>query len=91
MMMHSRHESMKAMRFIRRLYMPNIIVTDGTIEPGDMVIISWDGPGHLMIGGAKPNTLWHAMKPRITQTGMSFLGDVLRIYRFTDKIKWLRQ
>lgn len=91
MMLHDKKTAMRAMRFIRRLYMPNIIVTDGTIEPGDWLIVGelGGGPGHLMVAGSKPNTLWHALKPGVTQTGMSFFGDIIRIYRAADKEKWL--
>lgn len=91
MAFHTRKAAMKAMRFLRRLYMPNIIVMDGSIEPGDLLIVGpvRGGPGHLMIAGSQPNTLWHALKPGVTQTGMSFFGEIIRIYRFTDKDKWL--
>lgn len=89
--LHSRKTAIEAMLLIRRLYMPNIAVLDGSIEPGDAIVEGpWGGgPGHLLIAGVEPFTLWEATRTGVKHRGMNTYQQIYRVYRQTDKHKWL--
>lgn len=84
---------MRAMRRIRKLYMPNFVVLDGTIEPGDALVVGPrdGGPGHLMIAGVG-GYVWHASGPGgpVVRTGLSTKMRLFRVYRaaLAIKSKW---
>lgn len=88
--LHDPAGAMRAMRRIRRLYMPNRIVEDGSIEPGDALVVGPHngGPGHLMIAGVD-GFLWHASGPPgpVVRTGLSTRQRVFRVYRAAPEIK----
>jgi hypothetical protein len=88
--LHDRKGAMKAMRLLRRTYMPNIIVQDGTVEPGDIVVVGpWTGgPGHALIGGSESNTLWHVNSHMVDRSGLDTGLRIFRIYRALDKHLW---
>lgn len=93
--MHSREQALATIRALRRLYAPNEPVTDGTIEPGDIIVTGHrqGGPGHVMIAGSKRNTLWHCVNEiGVCQTGIGFADGYERIfgvYRFNDRERWI--
>jgi hypothetical protein len=93
--MHSREQAIATMRTLRKLYMPNRLVRDGSIEPGDVIVTgpSNGGPGHVMLGGPERNTLWHCNEGiGVRMTGIGFVDGAQRIfgvYRFTDREKWI--
>jgi len=91
MALHNRKGAFRAMRFIRRLYMPNVIVTDETIEPMDFIITGpiGGGPGHMQLVGTQPNVIWECVQGGVQRTGISSSQIIYRIYRPTDKDTWL--
>lgn len=90
--MHDRRGAFRTMRALRRMYAPNRIVTDWTIEPGDVVVTGdlGAGPGHGMIVGAERNHVWEATSSGVHRTGVGILRAVHRVYRQGDRHLWLR-
>lgn len=92
--MHNRKEASKAMRKIRRSFMPNAIVKDLTVEAGDVIVTSWinGGPGHAMICGN--NALYHCPRKfgKFCKTGLIIPSkqELARIYRYVNKEEWLQ-
>jgi len=94
--LHDRAGAVKAMKFMRRLYEPNLPIEDGVFEPGDILVVSAPdgGPGHAMIVGAEPNTLWHSTGRFVQMTGIGFLWATYHSwkfcggYRMQDREKW---
>lgn len=93
--MHSRELALKTIRTLRQLYAPTMRVTDGIIEPADMIVTGQrqGGPGHIMIAGPERNTIWHCANGiGVRQTGFGLADGYERIfgvYRFTDRERWL--
>jgi hypothetical protein len=69
-------------------------VRDGSLEPGDWVVTgpAGGGPGHAMVVGPRPNTLWHCNRgPGVCWTGIGLaMNDqaIHRVYRFLDRNRW---
>lgn len=92
--LHDRKGAIRTMRHIRKLYPNHEKVTDGIIEPGDVIITGEQdgGPGHAILVGAEENTLWQAMYHGVQRCGLGLIQDyqrVFRIYRFKDKHSWV--
>lgn len=90
--LHSRSGAIRGMLNIKRRF-PCSAVRDKRIQPGDIVVVGppSGGPGHAMLAGWKPNTLWHAQHPRVHMTGLSFIAGeqkVFRVYRLTNRHLW---
>lgn len=65
------------------------------VEPGDLVVVgpASGGPGHLMVVGARPNTMWEADKPAVREVGIQHdpqTRHVKHVYRFADRWRWLK-
>jgi hypothetical protein len=58
-------------------------VTDGWVEPADVLVTGplFGGPGHAMIVGAMPNTVYHATPAGVVRTGVGFVLMGHRVYR----------
>lgn len=90
---HNRAGALAGLRYFMRRY-PNHTEVDGwMVEPGDVLITgpANGGPGHAMIVGPDPETLWQAD----TGVGVHRSRFVLRashrlhaVYRFFDRQKW---
>lgn len=66
------------------------------IEPGDVLIVrvgQKGGPGHVLIAGVNPQTLWHANPGvGVCSTSLRIMGTrVLRAWRPTEKEAWRRR
>lgn len=89
--MHTREGAVSVMRKIRQLYMPNKPIHDGSLEPGDIIVVgpSDGGPGHALIVGHRRNEIWHATNVNVHRTGLQFTTPdyrkVFRVYRPQDK------
>lgn len=60
------------------------------LEPGDVLVLGKEGPTHCLIVGGTKNHFWHSDSPLgVVRTGASFNLPILRLYRVTDKIKWV--
>lgn len=84
----------EALNLIISMY-PNLhkIKNTSFVEPGDFIVVGPinGGPGHGMIVGFQPNTLWHCIWPEVSYTGMYIqkgIQKVFRIYRAMDREKW---
>lgn len=71
-------------------------VHDGSIEPGDGILMACGyraGPGHFLIAGVEPNTIWHAGHLRVTRTGFGFARRwqrIVAVYRVKGRSAWFR-
>jgi len=85
--LHDRAGAVAAMRSILRGYEPIDIVLGGVVEPGDVVVIgpTRGGPGHGLIVGFEPNTLWHAAPSGVSRTGFGFAEGYQRIFKVFRK------
>lgn len=88
------HDPAKALRAslaIRALYQPNDLVTDGWLEPGDVVVTGplRGGPGHAMIVGHERNVVWHSAAHGVHRTGLAgvfVMGHrVFQVYRLRER------
>lgn len=91
--MHNRAGAIKSMRKILSLYQPGENVTDGSLEPGDVIVagVPGGGPGHALIVGERPNTLWHSTHKGVAWTGLSLgaQSEVHGVFRCTDRERWV--
>ncbi len=95
--MHARDTAIAAMRYVMKLYEPNVPVLDGILEPGDILVVAPPngGPGHAMIVGAQQNELWHSTDRRVQMTGIGFLQEkthgwkLYGAYRALDRERWV--
>lgn len=84
--MHNRAGALGVMKKIASLY-PHVTVEDESLEPGDVVVVGPrnGGPGHAMIVGTQKNVLWHAVRPRVSRTGVGEAHahdlELFRVYR----------
>lgn len=93
---HNRHGVEVAMRSLLRAYPAVKRCSDGSVEPGDLLVFAPvlqgapAAPAHLMVAGGH-GRLWHATHPRVCFTGylMSTQEALLAVYRAEDKEKWL--
>jgi hypothetical protein len=82
------------MRQLRRLYEPVSEVVNGKVEPGDIVVSGprGGGPGHALIAGFDPFTLWHVEPASgVCYTGIALTDmDIFSILRPLNKeTAWL--
>jgi len=84
----------KVIKLLRRAHSGSTIVRDGIVEPGDVLVVrsilTTDGPeheGHTMIAGARPYTVYHAVRPRVCQSSCEG-WEIMRVYRPKEKQSW---
>lgn len=95
--MHTRSGAIATMKLIVKRYEPNERVTDGTIEPGDILVASapGGGPGHAMIAGARRNVLWESSGDGVRRVGLGYLlagtgpWKLEHVYRPRNKETWV--
>jgi len=92
--MHSREGAIRTMRKIMKAYAPIVQVTDGSIEPGDVIIVGYagGGPGHAMLVGTTKNAIYHADSTGVIRTGLGVVGGqqtVFGVFRKTNRIEWI--
>lgn len=97
--MHAPEETMLALRKLLLVYPEAKQVhrsPDGVyhVEPMDLVVAGpvGGGPGHLIVVGWEPNTCWEANKPCVRKVGVGLdpkIADVKRVYRMSDRHRWL--
>ncbi|MFG0318405.1 MAG: hypothetical protein ACF8XB_14120 [Planctomycetota bacterium JB042] len=92
--LHCPEKAVEVVRLVREIYAPNTLITDGTIEPGDVIVTRSgnSGPGHALIAGGRENTVWHASRHRVKQTGIGLmrrLQNLHSIIRIPNKRRWL--
>jgi len=94
--MHNARGAVGVMHKIKVLYKPNMAVRDGTISPGDVVVMGPrdGGPGHALIAGPSRNTLWHSTGLGVQVTGLGFAdgihNKIYRVFRCGDRDLWAR-
>jgi len=90
---HTKRGAMKAMITIKRLYPHCKVVKGKPLQPGDLVIVGppGGGPGHAMLVGTEPNTLWHCTpNSGVVKTGWALAVSqqhIYRVYRAKDRKK----
>lgn len=75
--LHQPRLALRALRaMVRRFPEMRRLRGELTIEPGDLLIVSsWGGgPGHVLIAGARPNTLWQAGSRAVMQGGCGLVS-----------------
>lgn len=90
---HSFYQAVKILEGLLVAFAPVETVKDGTLEPGDVVALSYGGgPTHSAIVGWRRNTLWESTQPTVRMVGVSALEradtTVYHVYRPTDKATW---
>lgn len=90
---HSFYQAVKVVEGLLAAFAPVDTVRDGTLEPGDIVALSYGGgPTHAAIVGWRRNTLWEASPPDVHMIGVSNLErpdtKVFHVYRPSDKAAW---
>lgn len=90
---HAPAAALEAAAHMLRACRPLRRVRDGSVEPGDQLVVARTSgaPGHAMVAGWQPFTLWHAPGPggRVEWTGLDLgRAAVLAVYRPTDKHAW---
>lgn len=61
-----------------------------SLEPGDVLVLGEQSPTHCMIVGGTVNHFWHSNSPLgVVRTGCGFHSQILRVYRVTNKVKWI--
>ncbi len=95
--MHDPHGALHVMHNIARGFEPfEVVKRGGDIEPGDVIIVGpvGGGPGHGMIVGVRPSSVWHSTGKGVQYTGLSSLRilrqRIFRVYRYLEKNKWLK-
>ena len=97
--LHARDACIAGMLSIKRRYPCDTVFhsermnAKRVVQPGDVVVVGapQGGPGHAMIVGPRPNTLWHSAHPNVHMTGLSFIvGEqkVYRVYRLHNRESW---
>lgn len=90
--LHARATAILVMKKIRQLYQPAERVTDGTLEPGDVLVTSrpGGGPGHALIAGPRRWELWESTLDGVHRTGLGGLADwqLEHVFRPSDKASW---
>lgn len=90
--MHDAEGAFSVMREILRRYPDHVDILDGNIEPGDILVVGprSGGPGHMMIVGHQPGTVWQASADRVHFTGLYLpsTATLFRIYRMVDRESW---
>ena len=92
--LHNREAAMRVMRIIISLYEPLEEVKDGTLEPGDIIIVGppKGGPGHAMFVGVRKNTLCQATQHGVQLCGLAFpiqYCKLFHIFRCIQKAQWV--
>jgi hypothetical protein len=97
--LHNPEGATIAIHFLRELYSPSkrILQHEGLFhaQPMDILIAASGagGPGHMMLIGPEPNTLWHCTQTSgVHKTGWSLLTGferVFALYRLSDRERWL--
>lgn len=93
--MHDPRLAAETIELMRRIYRPNLEVANCLIQPADIVVVGppGGGPGHAMIAGFRPNTLWHSIAAgrwvRQAGFGAPWSYKVFGLYRQGDREKWL--
>ncbi|MDE3097683.1 MAG: hypothetical protein KGK07_16980, partial [Chloroflexota bacterium] len=90
---HAPGRALAAAALMRRACAPLARVRDGIVQPGDALVVARQtgAPGHAMLAGFDPYTLWHAPGPggRVEWTGLDLgRAAVLAVYRPTDQLAW---
>ena len=92
---HDAEGARAAMRRLIRMYAPaRNVLRDGWLEPGDILVTgpAGGGPGHGMIVGPEPNTLWQCIDPLgVEKTGWGLLADLMvlhGVYRLSNRSTW---
>ena len=93
---HSRETALGGMKKLKELYNPLVTVGENDLQPGDLIVSGPlgknGGPGHLMIVGSLPKSIWHCTNHvGVVRTGMTVpMGHKHFVsYRFQDREKWL--
>lgn len=93
--LHDPERARAAMRSIIRLYSP-VVAVEHEVEVLDVIVAGPinGGPGHAMLVSDVPGQVWHATNPRVLRMPINqierFGYYIVRIYRPTDKDRWLR-
>lgn len=91
--MHDPPRARQGLRWFLRQYPAHRQVEDGSAEPGDVLVTGphGGGPGHGILVGPHPNTLWQCSGNGVHFTGMSIPDtyQLFAVYRMTDRQKWL--
>jgi hypothetical protein len=90
--MHDPDGAFSVMRQIMRRFPDHVAVEDGSAQPGDVLVVGprSGGPGHMMIVGHQPGTVWQAAADRVHFTGLYLPSSatLFRVFRMADRESW---
>ena len=67
--MNNPKKAKEMMRLLLETFPQHERVNDNTAQPGDILVMGQEGPGHAMIVGPRKNTIWHAAGHHVHYTG----------------------
>ena len=90
---HDREGAMSGLKWFMRQFPACEQITNGEVEPGDVLITGpvGGGPGHAMIVGPRENTLWQATGTSgVHYTGFALpeIFELHAAFRFKDREVW---
>jgi len=93
---HSPEDAERALRALRELYEPvRALGPEALLEPGDVLVVGpkFGGPGHAMLVGPEPRTIWHCTPGAGVHRAGWCLGDGYEVlhgaFRMDDRAGWL--
>lgn len=93
--LHDPEGAKRITKMIREYYPDHVDLPcgDRVVEPGDVVVTghALGGPGHAILVGAAPNTLWQAFRRYVRMGGFGLLSHYQQIFTIIrpDKTLWL--
>lgn len=93
--LHSSTEVYRLVKLAVGRYPHRLLKSHEPVLPGDSVIVkpsAHAGPGHILVAGVEPNSLWHAINGLgVARTSLAVAGHLYCIYRPLERQPLERQ
>lgn len=89
---HNPDTARSGLRWFLRSYPNHARIVNGEVEPGDVLVTGpvSGGPGHAILVGPSPSSLWEARSGGVGRTGLMIPAEyrLHAVYRLTDRELW---